>query len=73
MEEKEVWTERITNISDFEKLVRDVKMVTKFLSNAIKNNDKEKTVHYLTSMQRITQEMLDFEFIIEKRKVVLIG
>lgn len=71
MGEKEVWTERIINISDFEKLVRDAKMVTGFLNNSIKNNDEEKTALYLTSMQKITQEMLDFEFIIEKRKVTL--
>lgn len=73
MEEKEVWAERITNISDFEKLARNVKMITGFLSNAIKCNDEEEVSHYLAVLQRITQEMLDFEFIIEKRKVTYIS
>lgn len=36
----EIWTERITNIKDFEKLARDTKMITGFLSNAIKRNDE---------------------------------
>lgn len=69
MENQYVWTERITNIKDFEKLTRDAKMITGFLSNAIKRNDEEAISHYLTVLQRITQEMIDFEFYIDKRKV----
>lgn len=69
MENHYAWTERITNIKDFEKLARDAKMITGFLSNAIKCNDEEAVSHYLAVLQRITQEMIDFEFYIDKRKV----
>lgn len=62
-------SERITNITDLEQLIRDARADMIFLKSAMRNSNQEASKHLVEQLDLKLHKMEAFEFIIERRTI----
>lgn len=71
MRETKVESERITNIAELEKLIRDVRVDIIYLKDAIKSRNTDVVSYLVERIDLSLHQMAAFDFAIERRTVTV--
>ncbi len=66
-----VESERITNISELEQMVHDARVDVLCLKDAMKRGNKEASIHLAEQLDLKLHSMEAFEFVIERRNIIV--
>lgn len=66
-----VETERIANLAELEQIIRDARVDTVLLKQALRNDNKEASKHLAEQLDLKLHSMEAFDFVIERRTINL--